>query len=165
MSNTLVLPKLDGIALAPSAAVGMVQTYRKTPKSIRRTMNGSAKAQQNYVKITTDITGSGWQTSGWDGLDHSSTMVLSCAEARTVADASNVIDITANRRSDVALRCFAMVGGEWVSSTFSVNVNQVTVTAVAGATQYKVGYYPQFSAFIEINQTGKLGWSLTAEEV
>jgi hypothetical protein len=162
---TLVLPKLNGIELAKSAAAGLSQTYNRTPKATRRMMSGAAKSQQNYVKISTSITGSGWMLPGWEGLDFSSSLTLSCAEAVTIANASTVITIPANRRGDVALRCFAYVGSEWVSAAFSTNVNEVTVTDPGGATQFMVGYYPEFSAFVEIVQNGRQGWTLTAEEV
>ena len=93
---TLVLPKLDGIELAKAAASGLSQDYVQTKKALRRMMSGTMKAQQNYdPKITTRINGSGWMTTGWDGLDLSSSLVLSCGEAKTKASASNVITIPA----------------------------------------------------------------------
>lgn len=162
---TLVLPKLDGIELSKAAASGLSQTYANTKKAVRRTMSGAAKAQQNYTKISTTMSGAGWMLTGWEGLDLSSSLTLSCAEAVTIASASNVIDIPAARRGDVALRCFAYLAGEWISKGFSTNVDQITVTVEGGATAYMVGYYPEFSAFIEIDQTGRQSWSLTAEEV
>ncbi len=163
---TLVLPKLDGIELSKAAASGLSQSYNRTRKSVRRMMDGSAKAQQNYSpKISTTINGSGWMTTGWEGVDFTSSLTLSCCEAVTIADASNVITIPAARRSDVALRCFAYVSGEWQVAAFGTATNVITVTVAGGATAYMVGYYPEFSAFIEMDQTGRQGWSLTAEEV
>jgi hypothetical protein len=129
-------------------------------------MDGSLKAQQNYTpKISTTISGSGWMTTGWDALDLSSSLVLSCGEAKTKGSTSRVITITPNRRSDIALRCFALLAGDWISKGFGVSVDTVTIDLEAGATQYKVGYYPEFAAFIEIELTGRQGWTLTAEEV
>ncbi len=163
---TLVLPKLDGVTLSKAAASGLTQSYLRTRKSVRRMMDGAAKAQQNYSpKISTTISGSGWMTTGWEGIDLSSSLTLSCGEVVSVASVSRVIDISADRRSDIALRCFALLAGEWISKGFSTNVDQITVDLESGATQYMVGYYPEFSAFIEIDQTGRQGWSLTAEEV
>ncbi len=166
-SVSLVLPKLDGVTLSKAAASGLTQSYLRTRKSVRRMMDGAAKAQQNYSpKISTTISGSGWMTTGWEGFDLSSALTLSCGEAVTVASASNVIDITPNRRSDIALRAFAFtVAGEWIRKGFSTSTDEITVDIEGGATQYMVGYYPEFSAFIEIDQTGRQGWSLTAEEV
>lgn len=165
MSLALVLPQLDGVELSIAAAEGLSQTYAKTKKSFRRMMSGAGKAQQNYTpKISTTITGKGWMLPGWEGLDLSSSLVLSCSEAETLAKVTNVIDIPAARRSDVALRCFAYINGVWQPATFSTNVDQITVTLNASATQYMVGYYPEFSATIEIDQDGRQGWTLTAEE-
>lgn len=129
-------------------------------------MSGARKAQQNYTpKITTTISGRGWMLPGWEGIDLSSSLTLSCAEAETIASTSNVITIPAARRSDVALRAFAYVDGVWQPATFGTAGDIITVTTATGATQYMVGYYPEFSAFIEIDQTGRQVWSLTAEEV
>lgn len=162
----LVLPKLSGIELAVAAAEDLTQPYERTKKATRRMMDGSLKAQQNYApKITTRISGKGWIASGWDGLDLSSARVLSSSEASTIASLSNVIDITADRRSDVSLRAFAYVNGIYIPVGFSTSVNEVTVSLTVGATQYMVGWYPEFSAFIEIDLTGRQGWTLTAEEV
>lgn len=163
---SLVLPKLGGIELSKAGASGLNQNYARTKKSVRRMMDGTAKAQQNYnPKIQTTINGSGWMLTGWEGLDLSSSITLSCCEAVTVADASNVITITPNRRGDVALRCFAYVSGEWLSVGFSTVTDTVTVDVTGGATAYMVGYYPEFSAFVELDQNGRQGWTLTAEEV
>lgn len=161
-----VFPKLAGVELAASAAVGLTQTYRQTPKSLRRMMNGDLKAQENFnPKITTDISGTGWFASGWDGIDQSSSLVLSCGEAKTIASTSNVITISPNRRSDVALRTFAFINGEWISRSFGISVDTVTVAFDAAATQYMVGFYPEFAAFVELVQNGRQSWTLTAEEV
>lgn len=161
-----VFPKLDGVELAASAAVGLTQTYRQTPKSLRRMMNGLLKAQENFgPKITTDISGTGWFASGWDGFILSSSLVLSCGEAKTVASTSNIITISPNRRGDVALRTFAFINSEWVPRSFGISVDTVTVAFDAAATQYMVGYYPEFSAFIELVQNGRQSWTLTAGEV
>ena len=73
-------------------------------------------------------------TSGWEGFDFSSSLTLSCGEAVSVTKATNVIDIPAARRGDVALRCFAYVSGEWQTASFSTNVDQITVTVAGGAT-------------------------------
>lgn len=166
MITALVLPKLDGVELAIAAADGLSQTYVQTKKSIRTMMSGARKAQQNYdPKITTTISGRGWMLPGWEGIDLSSSLTLSCAEAKTIADASNVITIPSARRSDVALRAFAYIDGVWQPATFGTAGDIITVTLAAGATQYMVGFYPEFGAFIEIDQNGRQGWSLTAEEV
>jgi len=59
------------------------------------------------------------------------------------------------------------VGDQWLRaiSTFADGV--VTVTAVAGATLYQVGYMPVFSVFTEgpsETQGASHGWSLNWEE-
>jgi hypothetical protein len=91
--------------------------------------------------------------------------VLSSSEAATIASLTNVIDIPADRRSDVPLRAFAYVNGVYIPVGFSTSVDEVTVSLTTGATQYMVGWYPEFAAFIEIDLTGRQGWTLTAEEV
>jgi hypothetical protein len=162
----LVLPKLSGIELAVAATEDLTQPYTRTKKALHRMMDGSLEAQQNYApKISSRISGKGWIASGWDGLDLSSARVLSSSEAATIASLTNVIDIPADRRSDVPLRAFAYVNGVYIPVGFSTSVNEVTVSLTTGATQYMVGWYPEFSAFIEIDLTGRQGWTLTAEEV
>lgn len=162
---TLVLPKLGGIELTAAAAAGLSQTYEQTPKFVARMINGTAKAQKNFTKIRTTISGSGWMLSGWEGLDLDNSLTLSCSEARTIADASNVIVLPANRRGDVAVRGFAVVNGVAQSAVTNVVTNTATVTDPGGASHFIVGYYPEFSAFVEVVQNGRQAWTLTAQEV
>lgn len=161
----LVLPKVNGIELTKAAAEGLSQSYAKTPKFVVRTMDGTAKAQTVFLKIETAISGSGWMLTGWEGLDFSSSVTLSCCEAVTIGSASNVIPIPANRRTDIAVRGFAIVDGVRVSTPVNIVTNTATLTPVASATHYIIGYYPEFSAFVEITQNGRQSWTLTAKEV
>lgn len=162
---SLVLPKLDGIQLTTAAAVGLSQTYNNTRKFAVRTMDGTLKTQKNYTKIRTTISGQGWMLTGWEGLNLDSSLTLSCAEPVTIQSLSNVITIPAARRADEAPRGFAVVSGELVETAVNVVGNDATLTVVSGASHYIVGYYPEFSASVEIEQTGRQGWTLTAQEV
>lgn len=162
---TLVLPKVNGIELTKAAADGLSQSYTETPKFVVRTMDGTAKAQQVFRKIETNISGSGYMLTGWEGLDFSSSVTLSCCEARTIGSLSNVITIPSARRSDVSPRGFAIVDGVRVSTPVNLVGDVATLTVVGGATQYIIGYYPEFSAFVEITQNGRQSWTLTAREV
>lgn len=161
----VILPKIDGLALVAVAAVGLAQSYTPTPKFIARTMDGTAKAQTNYTKLETVISGSGWMLTGWEALDLTDSVVLSCAEARTISDVSNVITIPAARRSDVAVRGFGVINGVPVSTPVNVVADVATLTVIGGESHFIVGFYPEFSAFVELVQNGRQSWTLTAREV
>lgn len=161
----VVLPKLDGLTLNQAASFGLSQTYDDTPKFVARTMGGTAKSQIAYTKIRSVMSAAGWMLTGWEGLDLTNSILFSCMEAQSIIDASNVITLPAARRSDIAVRGYAIVNGQPVSTPVNVVTNTATLTTVGGASHYLVGYYPEFNAFIEINQTGNQGWTLTAQEI
>lgn len=161
-----ILPKINGIELTKAAAEGFSQSYDRTPKSTRRMMTGTLKAQQNYApKITTTLSGSGYMKSGWEGFDLSQSITLSCAEAVSIASASNVINIPAARRGDVSVVGFAVVNGVRVPTAVSMAVDVATLTIVGGASHYIAGYYPEFTAFAEMVDNGRQAWTLTAQEI
>lgn len=171
MSFNLVL---GGVEIPETASFDLSQTYFDIgPQAIIRFMDGSSEMQSTYSKLGTRISGVGWLASGLDGLDYTAPMMLGCIAARSISDAGLVIDLPSARRSEPEFvpRGYATVNGGLIETDLAIVSDEATLTAVTGATGYRVDYYPYIQVRVlrpEMDmdaRTPRYRWALTAEEV
>ncbi|GAF87355.1 unnamed protein product, partial [marine sediment metagenome] len=92
---------LGGLPVPLYAAANFQQDYETFGGfSDVRLAGGGVVRQTNWQKIRTSLSGDGWIPDGLSDLDYSSYMTLSSGAPRSKAAPSNVITITADRRTD-----------------------------------------------------------------
>lgn len=155
-------------------AINFEQTYEEFGGVVtHRMMSGAAIRQTNWSKLRTTLTGDGFLPPGLHGVDWKSSQTLKCGTTRSLASTSNVITLPAARRTDAGYTPTAMAlkAGWWQPTPVEVAANVATCTAVSGATNYMVEYYPQLTVFIDPpsitmdRMAGKYRWTINAEEV
>lgn len=171
-----------GSIVVPSESLGeFEQTYTELAQTFfRRTADGTGVLRSiGNTKLRTVINGVGWIPSALENIDRSTTHVIRCAMTRTASSGSTTVTLPAARRSDAGHQPigFALVGDQLVSSVItnladinSAVTNDATLTAIAGASGYRVHYFPEITAAIvsaECQGTGgaSFNWSFEAEEV
>ncbi len=172
--------EIGGIVVALEAGDGTVQqTYQPKREGNILEMGDGTSIKQSLIgtlgKLRTVLSvQTAWSPAAIANLDFSAEMPLKCAEQRSAADAVNVITITSKRRSDSPydVKGYGIVDGRLVSSPVAINVDEVTVTPVPGATSYEVVYWPEINVFASFREGINSGagstlfsWSLTCVEV
>ena len=165
---------LNGIVVNLVAASDFTQSYQRVGggRARRRTQNGTLKTSQHWTKVATELSGSGNIPFGLSDLDYSQDMTLSCGSPRSITSVSNIIAISANRRSDQdhTPYGFAIFKDRAVSTPASIAANTATLTPVEGALSYTVSYFPEIVVAVEepvesLNRaSGLFSWSISAEE-
>ncbi len=139
---------LDGVELLLHAGAP-VETLEPLDagSSLLRMSDGAAVNQTHYEKMTGTISGQGWMPPGWSGLDFSLPLELRLTKVEAISGAGLVFTLTSTPRPDFAPWGLALVGRDWVPTACSVVDGVATLTAVAGATAYRVCWMPVFSVF------------------
>lgn len=167
--------ELGSVVVPLWASMRIAQTYEIIGGAgVLRMLNGSARKQTQWQRLSTRITGSGNVPAGLDGLDYSAPLTLKCAAPRSITAAASVITIPSARRSDSfhLPHGFAeSAAGVLTRTAVGLAGNVATLTPVVGAVRYTVLWYPEFSVFAEPPRgdidvgDASFGWELTAEEV
>lgn len=141
---------LGGIEI-PLHAGAPVETLEPLPggSNLLRMSDGSAVKQTNWQKMQGTISGQGWMPAGLDGLDYSLPLELRLTKVQAMAGTGLVFTLIGTPRPDVPAWGLALVGRDWVRTPCSVVGGVATLTAVAGATQYRACWMPVFSVFCE----------------
>lgn len=166
--------EIGGIIITDIAGYDIKQTYSSVDggSSLLRSMNGTGIKQTRWEKIKITTTGTGWIPPALQTLDTNAQQVMKCTAPMHSQSASNVITISADRRTDTGSEPFglAFVNGNWIDTPCAMSVNQATLTAVAGATLYRACWYPEYTVYADrVVDDGDLGgpyysWSFTAEQ-
>lgn len=165
---------LGGIEVPVRAIDNFRQQYQELGgRAVLRKADGSALVQQRWTKLRTTLSGDGPLPHGLSNLDLSAALTLKCAAERAVTSSSNVITVPAARRSDSGYEPvgYAIVNKLPVVTAISWNVNEATLTTVAGATAYQVRYFPELSVVIPLGgmqeqfdeMAATWSWSIEAE--
>lgn len=167
--------EFGGIVIPTEAVPEFDQRYEDLAgQTFRRTADGSGILRSGWQgKISTRITGRGWVPGGLETLALNTTHTIKCAMPRAVSSATVSVTLPAARRTDSGHTPigFALVGDSLVSTAITgIASNVATLTAVSGASGYRVHYWPQITAVITANEnTGnhqaEFRWSIEAEEV
>ena len=166
---------IGGITVPVWACTDLRQSYEPIEVVYQsRKRNGALVYRELYSGlIRTQLSGGGLAPSGLQALVAGATVSLSCIKPMAINSASNVIDIPAARRSDAGSepQGFAVVGDIMLPTPVAMNVNEATLTTVAGASAYQVRWYPVLSVIVtsrledELSRGAGFRWSLVAEEV
>lgn len=170
--NALII---GGIVVPVTARLSLSQRYEDEPggKALLRMADGSLVKQFRWSKLQTTLSASGTTPPGLEGVDFNSPLTLHCAKPQQKAGAGLVYALPAARRADAGFtpQGYAWVNGQWQPTALSLATNTATLTAVPGATQYRVLWYPQLTVSCEQPpqvefdfNSGRYSWSWTAQE-
>lgn len=145
--------------------------------SLRRAADGTAIAQCAWGgKLKTSIQCEGLIPPALQSINWGEPVTVKCIAARELQITAPALSVTlpAARRPDTPPTAFALLpNGRWRETAVTVAANLATVTAVTGATGYRVRYYPQLICY-SATLTGPVeswaggnnfSWSLDLEEV
>lgn len=176
----------DTVSVTKYEALSYSQDYAYLESStVLRFMNGRGFKTTNWSKMVTTISGNGLLPVGLSELDYTGEILLRCGAPRAIMSTGNTIamppyrvDISGNPTSEVEYReddiyvpkGRAWVDDYWEESPVVMGGNVATVTLVAGATRYRVDYFPEIvTLFAErptetFSHEGGASWSFTAEQ-
>jgi hypothetical protein len=164
---------LGGIAIWPAAGP-IRQSYEPIGgSSVLRMSLGAAVKLTHWSRTRTSASGSGWLDPGLDALDYSQPLELLCVKPRAMDGTGTAFTLPSadQRRSDVQPWGLARVGDRWTETALVLAGDEAQLTAVAGATAYRVCWYPRYVVFTSglvsefDDNTGRYDWSLSAEQV
>lgn len=136
-----------------------------------RLSDGAAVIQTHFEKMQGSISGQGWMPPGLSGLSYSLPLELRTTKVESISGAGLEYTLTSTPRPDFAPWGMALVGRDWVRTACAVDDGVATLTAVTGATAYRVSWMPVFSVRAtrpsENQDSGGNvhSWSLNWEEV
>lgn len=161
---------LGGIALDKHAGAPEQAEQPIGGSRVLRMSDGAAVKQTHWQKTSGTLAGRGVYPAGLDGLDYSNPLELRVTQVMSMQSAGLVFVLPSTPRPDRAPWSLARVDGQWRRTPCALNAetNTVTVTAVAGADQYRVDWMPVYSVMAERparSQNGSFDWSVPWEEV
>lgn len=164
--------KIGNIIIPDIAGFDIRQSYDPIlARTLLRTKSGNGIAQSRWKKIGSTISGSGWEPAALDAIDMGAMHAVYCVEPLSAYGATTIITIPHNYRTDAGytVQAAALVSDELVSTAVSMAGQVATLTAVAGAVQYQVIYYPIITGLLTVKKSGDLdnqvrGWTIELEE-
>lgn len=171
--------ELGGIQIPVECFSDFNQNYEELlggASSLLRMSDGSLVKQTAWngnKKLKVVTSGSGWAPLGLGGLNFASSLLLKCANPLAITDASNVILLPPDRRTDTDYIPigFAVVNEQLIETPLVLSVDTATLDVVANATAYRVHYWPEITVFVkeppeDWSKSGNShGWSFEAEEI
>jgi hypothetical protein len=171
---------IGSIEIPDQASMDFTQTYKvQSAIDFRRAADGSGFLRELWTgKLSTTIQARGW-VAGVDDLALGQSHVIACAMYRAINATGTSIALPATRRSDAEFDPigFALVDDQLVETPITniaaINAGSedtATLTAVAGASGYRVHYWPLITAAIVAltsngNSRASFEWQLEAEEL
>lgn len=164
---------IGGIVVPHLGALQITQEYRPIESVARRRMGSGRLFQQtHWRKLATTINiPLAWIPPALVSVDWDANIQIACVAPRTAQSVANAITLPAARRSDAPIDGFAVVGNQLVATPLNLVGDVATLTAVAGATAYRVNYYPLLTCYAsppeeQLDAAGAVyGWRLEAEEI
>lgn len=171
--------EIDNLVVAPQTLLRFTQDYSELlAREFRRTADNSGILRTTgQNKIRTVINSLGWIPSALTTLELRTTHVMKCAMIRSADSDTSTVTVPAGRRSDIEPLGFAVVNDLAVSTPITNiadilagTTDDATLTPVAGATAYRVHYWPQITVVVLSNdsdgdESGEFNWTLEAEEI
>lgn len=159
------------LEVPPAVAFDLAQTYEALEGAVlHRMLSGVAIKQTHWRKTRTTISGAGRVPPAFGAIDFSDAFDVWCVAPRAIQSTAAVMTLPSGRRGDVPPCAVAMVGDVMVPTSMALAGDVATVTAVAGASGYRVNYWPVLTCFASPpRETGdarsaESSWELTAEE-
>ncbi|PKM30235.1 MAG: hypothetical protein CVV07_07405 [Gammaproteobacteria bacterium HGW-Gammaproteobacteria-11] len=158
----VVVPVLSGPAPVAYEPVG--------GKTGVRMHGGKLVQMTHWERMTIVINGAGWMGPGLESLDFSQDLELLCTKDRRLNTTALTCTLTSDVRPDVPAWCDAIFADHSHHRTPIVVVGrEVTITPVAGAVFYSVGWLPRF--MVQASRPSESGsgrdneWQIVCEEV
>lgn len=130
--------------------------------------DGAVVRSRHFKKEVITISGAGWMATGLDALDWDANHLLLCSKVKRITTTDTQVTLLSDYRPDEPVFAQALVGRDWVNTPVSVVGREVTITPVAGAAQYSVGWFPQYTVLCvppsEENSAGGSAWQLICRE-
>lgn len=160
---------LGGIALDKHAGAPEQTEQPIGGSQVLRMSDGAAVKQTHWQKMSGTLAGRGVYPAGLDGLDYSNPLELRVTQVSSMQGAGLVFLLPSTPRPDRAPWALARVDGQWRRAlcVLDAEENTVTVTAVAGADQYRVDWMPVYSVMADRpsrSQSGSFDWSVNWQE-
>jgi hypothetical protein len=173
--------ELDGIAVPTESILEFDQDYTDLAgETFVRTADGSGILRTGWTgKLATVITGKGWAGRALANARRGASYTLRCAIPDAVDSLTTTVTIPSARRADsghVPIG-FGLVGDHFVATEISnlaalnaASTDDATLTAVSGASAYRVHYWPQLAVRITVNtcrgaSDARYAWRLEAEQL
>lgn len=164
--------KIGNIIIPREAGFTLRQTYDPIlARTLLRTKSGNGIGQTRWAKLRSSITGSGWQPAALDAIDLSVMHAVHCVETLSAYSATTTVTLPHAFRTDTGytVQAWALVGKSLVSTPVSMAGQVATVTAVSGALQYQVDYYPIITGLVTISKSGDVdaqtkSWTIEIEQ-
>lgn len=168
-----------GGIVVPRRGIKITQEYEPLgAASLLRMGNGEGIIQSNeWQKLRTSISCSGWAVSGLDGLNwlDEAGIVIACYTPLSISTDSSddhVVTIPGTIREDHEPLGYALFGSREVPTGISMAGNIATLEEVEGATAYKVRWLPVLTCFCPggvkpgySTSGNEFAWSLIGEEL
>lgn len=129
---------------------------------------GRPVRMRHWSKELITISGAGWMATGLDALDWDAEHLLLCPKPKRMATTQASATLTSTPRTDVPVTVDALIGRQWVRTPAVTTGRSVTITAVAGASQYSVCWYPQYTVLVTPpgeDYADDVSWQLICREV
>lgn len=163
---------LGGIEIHPYSGP-IRQSYQAFGGSSElRMASGRGHKQTHWRKTSTSISATGHLDPALESLDYSRPLELLCVAPKWVGGTGLVYELpdAEQRRPDVAPWAIAMVGAGYVDAALVLNGSVATLSAVAGARSYRVGWLPRLMVLTDgpVTDTDDsselVDWSIEARE-
>ncbi|HBS81000.1 MAG: hypothetical protein CMK99_13660 [Pseudomonas sp.] len=161
---------LGGLPVVLHAGAPVLSEEPIGGESSVRLSGGALVSMTHWERMSGSISGNGWMPPGLDGLDYSQPLELRSTKVKSVSGTGLSYTLTSTPRPDVAPWGMALVGELWIDAACSVTDGVATLTAVPGASGYRVCWMPIYSVKAkrpsesQDNGTGSHSWSITWEE-
>lgn len=162
---------LGGLPIILHAGAPAQSYSQETGWTDVRLAGGSLVRMAHWSKETIAISGGGWMGLGFDALDYTQPLELRCTQPKTITGAGLTYTLNSNPRPDVQPWAHALVGSQWVKTSVAMSGKTATVTAVAGASAYRVSWMPVFNVLAVPptealdSSTAAFNWQITAREI
>tara|TARA_R100000049_G_C1957382_1_gene117423 strand:- start:16937 stop:17437 length:501 start_codon:yes stop_codon:yes gene_type:complete len=166
----MILLKLGGVPIMPLSGWPSVSYETDGGTSQVRMSDGALVEMTHWEKMRITITGSGLMGPGLDGVDFRSDLDLWSTKALRLNTEGLEVMLTTDPRPDVPAWCDALFPDGTHQRTPVVVVGRsATITPVAGAALYSLGWLPRFTVRCrrptESSEAGSNDWQLICLEV
>ncbi|MEB2328110.1 MAG: hypothetical protein OZ926_14805 [Pseudomonas sp.] len=161
---------LGGVPIVLHAGAPVLSEEPIGGETSLRMSDGALITMTHWERMSGSISGNGWMPPGLHGLDYRQPLELRSTKVHSIVGAGLAHTLRGTPRPDVAPWGQALVGDDWIDTPCTVLDGVATLSAVLGATLYKVCWMPVYSvkarrpSETQDSGTASHSWSITWEE-
>lgn len=161
---------LGGVPIVLHAGAPVLSEEPIGGETSMRMSDGALVSTTHWERMSGTISGNGWMPPGLHGLDYRQPLELRSTKVHSIVGAGLAHTLSGTPRPDVAPWGQALVGDDWIDTPCTVLDGVATLSAVLGATLYKVCWMPVYSvkarrpSETQDSGTASHSWSITWEE-